>query len=502
MSWRLAVPSRRVAAALTMLFWASGLHAAEQKPLWLAVARPELAEPLKPLAEKRRSDGFEARVVTHTIEEALAQSTRRPDFLLLIGDDEPGKEGAPWYLPAKRKTLYRWRDVQPQEFASDAAWGDPDGKGVPAIPVGRIPARTREQVEVVVRKILAFEAQPPTPADLNAAMWLGSPGYNAAIDAIATSLGVTMVQANGPPWLSPWFLSGNPADPLCGWPTAQAANFTRQMRQGGLLNVLMGHASPDAFTSMKLAGKRFTYTAADAARWLGDGSPVAPMIFFSCWSGNFARPAPCQAEALLFLPGGPVAAIGATTESHPLTNYFTSVCLLNALAGKEKRLGALWLRVQREARVARDLVMEMMLRDVEGKLEKDINVEKLRRDQTLMYAVLGDPATLLRLPEPLEASVERTATGWRWRVKRPPGANRLEVGYRKPPVFTVPTAGPPANEKEANEALGAANAAYAFAVQPSPPDDAPWQGTWERPGWLRLVATGPGSLHVAVLKLN
>jgi len=491
-----------IAVGATLVIWANGLCAAEPRPLWLAVARPELAVPLKALAEKRRADGFEARVVTQSVEEALAESTRRPDYLLLVGDDEPGKEGAPWHLPAKRRPLYRWREVQPQEFASDAAWGDRDGKGVPTVPVGRIPARTRDQAEAVVRKILAFEAQAPTPADLNATMWGGSPGYNPAIDAMASSLAVTMVLANGPPWLAPWFLSGNPADPLCGWPPAQAAAFTRQVKQGGLLHVLMGHANADAFHSMKHGGRWVTYTAADAARELTDGPPVAPMLFFSCWSGDFARPTPCQAEALLLLPGGPVAVIGSTTESHPLTNYFTSLCLLKALAGKERRLGALWLRAQSDARAARDPMMEIMLRDVEGKLEKEINVEKLRRDQSLMYALLGDPATLLRLPEPLEASVEKSPAGWRWRAKRPPGATRLEVGYRKPPAVNLPIGAPLVDEKQANEALAAANAAYAFAVQPSPPDGAPWEGTWERPGWLRLVATGPRTLHVVVLKLN
>ena len=499
---RVAASLGQLVAAVAMSLWAGGAEAAEQGPLWLAVARPDLAEPLKPLAEKRRNDGFEARVVTVGIEEALAQSPRRPDCLLLVGDDEPGKEAAPWYLPAKRRRFYRWIRYQPPEFASDAAWGDVDEKGGGTIPVGRIPARTREQVDVVVRKILAFEARPPAPADLNATLWFGSPQYNAGMDAVATRLGVVMVQANGPPWLSPWFISGNRSDPLSGWPDSQAANFSRQMRQGGLLHVLMGHARPEAFTSMRIGWREVNYTATDAARALGAGPPVAPMVFITCRAGNFTRAEPCLAEALLFLPGGPVATIAATTWSHPLPNYFTSACLLRALGGGERRLGALWLRAQRDARAARDPIMEMTLRDVEGKLEKEINVEKLRSDQSYMYALLGDPATLLRLPEPLEASVERTATGWRWRAKRPSGATRLEVAWRKPFAFTMPMGAPPAGEKQANEALKAANAPYAFAVQPSPADGAAWEGTCERPGSLRLVAVGPKSLHVAVLKLE
>ena len=363
---------------LALLMAAVNVHAADRKPLWLAVARPSLAEPLKPLAEKRRADGFEVIVSTKSIPESLAAAGRRPDFLLLVGDDEAGQEAAPWYLPAKHLELYRWRSVQAKEFASDAAWGDLDRDGLPNFPVGRIPARSREEVELVVRKILAFEAQPPAAADLQMPVWLGSPEYTPTINAMASGLGVTMFQAKGPAWLRPWFVSGTPGDPFCGWPTDQPARFTRQMKQGGIFGVLMGHANADGFYSMSFRGKPVFYTAADAANEFAKGPPAPPMIFFTCESGKFNRRAPCQAKALLLMPGGPVATIAATTESHPLPNYFSGMGLLAALSGDESRLGTLWLRTEREARHAHDFMAEMMLRDVEGSLETPINVEKLQ----------------------------------------------------------------------------------------------------------------------------
>jgi hypothetical protein len=264
----------------------------------------------------------------------------------------------------------------------------------------------------------------------------------------------------------------------------------------------MGHARADAFYSMQFADKPIFYTASNAAGELGKGPPLPPMVFFACESGNFAGPRPCQAKSLLFLPGGPVATIGATTESHPLTNYFSGACLLAAIGGHEKRLGTIWLGAQRQASRTRDFVMEMILRDVEGSLEKEINVEKLRRDQMLMYALLGDPATRLRLPEPLETSMERTKTGWRWRATRPPGARRLEVGFRKPQALPASPDKKPTSAEDADKASETANACFAFTAQPSPPDDGPWEGICDRPGWVRLVAIGPKTLHVAVLKLK
>lgn len=473
--------------------------AADTKPIWLVVANADLAKPLKPLAEWRQRQGFDTVISSDAIEVALASLPRRPRFLLLVGDDDSGNQSAVWRLPAKRMELYRWRSVQPKQYVSDMAWGDLDGDGVPEIPVGRIPAHTPAQVELVVAKILAYEKQPPTSADLQVAVWLGSPEYNATINAAASGLGVALFQTGGPSWLRPWFVSGNPGDPFCCWPPQQAARFTRQMRKGGIANVLMGHASADAFYSMTFNGRPIWYTAASAAATLDKGQPVAPMFFFSCNSGNFIHSTLCETEAFLFMPGGPVAAIGATTESHPLTNYFSSVSLLKAFGGCEKRLGVIWLNSQLEAKRSRNIFIEAMLRDVEGKLEPEIDVTKLRRDQVLMYSLLGDPATRLKLPCTLDASIKRTPTGWRWKAKKPSGAVRLNVGFRESQPKLPRWNGPQNDEEKAMQAFEAANDAFAFSPLPSPSSDS-WEGTVEHPGLIRLVTVVGNTIHVAVLK--
>lgn len=69
------------------------------------------------------------------------------------GHDEPGKESAPWYLPAKRMKLYRWRLQQRKQFASDAAWGDLDGDLVPEVALGRLVTVADGQLRVAVLRI-------------------------------------------------------------------------------------------------------------------------------------------------------------------------------------------------------------------------------------------------------------------------------------------------------------------------------------------------------------
>ncbi len=475
--------------------------AAAEKPLWLVVGRPGIVEAVEPLAAHRREEGFQTVISTNTIEESLAAAPTRPSFLLLVGDDEPGKESEPWYLPAKRMPFYRWSWSHPTEFASDAVWGDLDGSGVPDIPVGRIPARTRAQADLVVRKILAYERQQPTETDLRLVGWGGTAAYGAAVDRLVGNLLVGTIQTHAPKWFQPWLISASRAHALCGWPPDQPELFTQKIRQGALLVVLIGHGKEDHFLSMMHRGAMIKYKASHARKQLATGVPAPPLVIIDCYSGNFTWPSHCMTESLLLMPAGPVATIGATTESQELPNYFSSVALLQVLKEREKRIGTIWLETQRQAMMARDPAMEYILLQLPGNPREKPDIGRLKRDQALMYAILGDPATRLRLPDPLDATVERTPSGWHWKAVCPEGATRLHVGIR-PRTPRFPTVTGDMNREEIHEAFEAANSEYVFTPVTSPGIDEPWEGTVERTGWLRLVATGPDVFRVAAFELK
>ena len=59
------------------------------KPLLEAVGR---------LAAHRRAEGFEVVMADPPVEKAVGATPRQPEFVLLLGDDEPGGENQPWYL--------------------------------------------------------------------------------------------------------------------------------------------------------------------------------------------------------------------------------------------------------------------------------------------------------------------------------------------------------------------------------------------------------------------
>ena len=466
------------------------------RPLWLVVTRPMFVKALQPLADHRYDGCLDVKISTEAPGAAIKVAGRRPAYILLVGDEVRGAGQQPWRVASPRRRLYRWRSVQRQTFAADALWGDLDGDLVPDVPVGRLPVRTTAALGRLIKKVLAREARRPGLADLRVLIWTGSPGYNAMVDTFTTNLLLQATRRHGPAWASYWAISADPAHALCGWPPHHARLFNRELKRGGALAVLMGHASVESFHSLRFRGKSIDYSASDARADLASGEPAPPMVLFSCSSGDFTGSGRCLAESLLRLAGGPVAVVAATTESHPLTNYFSGKNTLQALKGRHRRLGDLWLSAQRAAMADSSILMERMLANVEGSLEPEINTGKLRRDQALMYALLGDPATTIRLPEPLTARLEATADAWRWSAKRPPGATKLHVSFR-PAGLEVPKADGLKDAKRATALFRKANATIAF---PHAPASNTWQGTIPRtPGTLRLATTSTTKLHTTTL---
>jgi hypothetical protein len=254
---------------------------------------------------------------------------------------------------------------------------------------------------------------------------------------------------------------------------------------------------------MRFGEESIRYRVDDAREGLAADSPVAPVVFLTCESGRFDGERRCLAEEMLFTKGGPPAAIGATTESHPLPNLFTGRALLARLSTGSPRLGEVWVDAQRRAAKMRDFVMEKMLKDVEGSLEPEIDVAKLMRDQPLMYAILGDPALRLKLPAPLDVEVEITTDGRRYTVTKPEGATGLTVGRRaRPKRGRREFRAGPANAEEAAKVLAAANAKESFNTVATMSRDEEWSGMLTEPGTWRFVAVTADGLHAAVVEVR
>ena len=413
-------------------------------------AREALVDALDPLIE-RRAEVFE--VVVQSGTSADFQLLERADYLLLVGDDAGAGSQENWSLPAPRAPLYRWIASQAVDYGSDVLFGDRDGDGRPDLPVGRFPARTPEDVAAAVRKTLAYEDSLAAGFDLDRGdrlvIWAGAPGYGELFDRMATGLLVSVLNSKLPHWSDCWVISADAGSALSHWPPAQANAFEEELRRGSLISVLLGHGSVESFFSQWHDGQALGYTDMHAKLAFATGAPTAPMFVFTCDSGNFAAENPCLTEALFAAPGGPVAVVGATTQSHPLTNYYSQTTLLESLdqGSGPVRLGDLWWSTQQRSVGKREFLMEKTLKDIEGSLEEEIDVAALQSDQERMYALLGDPTLALVLPRRLQLETERMESGKvQWRLSEvPEGVLGGTVTWRRSNVF------PPTRPTDAEE---------------------------------------------------
>ncbi|MBN2589654.1 MAG: hypothetical protein JXA96_07320 [Sedimentisphaerales bacterium] len=476
----------------------------DEKQIWLVVTRPMFADSLKPLAEKRQSEGFETVISTKSVSEAIESLSKKPDYLLLVGDSQENMDKEPWYLPSNTCQAYKWHMTQGKEFASDSIFGDFDDDMIPDIPVGRLPVRTREQLQLLINKILTFENRPPSLDDLRLPIYTGSADFQPLIDSMTTQFLLQIINIKAAKWLRPWIIAGNETHALCGWPELQAQTFTEELKKGGIMGVFMGHGSINSFFGMNFNRKHLSYTASQAAGIFAEGKPAPPTVIIACNCGNFTSSRSCLAESLLFMPAGPVATIGATTVSHPMTNYFAGMCLLRKpgqVNPANKRLGTLWLDAQKEAIISRDLIMEALLLNIESSIDGNVDAKKVRRDHILMYAFLGDPATKIRMPEPLECKFEQRDGQCNWQVEKPKDATKLYIEIRQDGQ-SMPPIQLPLEKDSAQKNLQLANDTFAFKRLRELSSDQNWEGIINIPGILRLVTLSPDNIYVTAQKIN
>ncbi len=490
------------------LLWCALLPSAavaKAPPVWLCVGSAEFREAAADLIVHRQAEGLTVRQANGPAREAIAACEPKADFILLLGDELRGADIAgseSWRLAAARRPFHGWKDSHPAEFVSDMALGDLDSDGLPDVPVGRIPARTAAEVKAGVEKIILWEKRAPSLSDLTLPVWAGDPGFGSFFRDMALGFFFGQIQQRAPLWAELWFLQGDERSPFCAWPADQQSLYNTRLHEGGIISAMIGHGRNCAWWSMDLDEKRLEYAVTDAAL-LATGPPAPPHVIFACATGNFAlREHDCLAEALFRAPGGPVLCVGASEDSHPLTNYYHSTSLLESLTSAPPRFGPLWLQSLRKANATTEPEKELLVHSLEPfMINKRLRTEDIRADHAMLYNILGDPATRVFAPRLLVAVITEEAGQWKWQVPSPPPGARLYV-QRREPLPEFPLTSPAENREEALQRQADANGSLQFHTLTELKPGAKWSGQSPGPGTLRLVALSEKGLSVTAVEMK
>ncbi|MHB1426596.1 MAG: C25 family cysteine peptidase [Gemmataceae bacterium] len=387
--------------------------AAPQLGQWIVVAAPAFQKAVEPLCRHRESEGWHVVVVRTTDVlnrddiragqagklcehiHKLCRDYKGTSSVLLVGAIASGQLAEPEtkVVPALAGTIGRMKG-QP----SDNGYGCLDDGRLPAVAVGRFPARTEEEAYGMVAKTLEFE-QTTRPGLWRRRLTIlaGIPAYNPLVDRMVESVALSRFARLSPTWTGRAIYS-NPQSRFCLPDDLLHQSALRYVQEGEAFTLYLGHSSAEG-----LYGGRARYL--DRDDWSRLRIEHGKGIFFTfgcCGCQLRGENGEGYGVAAMRNPNGPAAVAGshgicfAAMVQLAADGLFESTFAVRPRGTEEaQRLGDIWRAVKNG--LARGKIEDVafgLLNAVDG--DSRIPQATQRQEHLEMFLLMGDPA--LRLP--------------------------------------------------------------------------------------------------------
>lgn len=379
--------------------------AAPQRVDYLILAGDPFVDSLDELAAYRSKQGYAVGIVAVSslkgkpIREFLAHAVETwtkpaPTYLLLVGDVET--------LPTVVKKSEDRGFLMESDLATDFDYACPLNDLDPLLHVGRFPCDTVEELQVMIRKTIDYEA------NLDAGIWqkkvsflAGMAGFSKEADAAIEKLFAQIVGGTIPAYYDVEVAYANPRSPYCPFPPRFNDNAIRLLNEGALLYVFVGHGSPDSVASFSWEGKKYDVLEDEHVSKIDVRSGLPVMVIIACSTGQFDANNDCLGEIYFKSLKGPVAFLGGSRVTHPYGNSLLGKELAFHLLGDARTLGEGLTRVKRAIlqHEADKLNKQIDFMSAMSGIKKE-GMEAIRKDGVRHYNLLGDPALVLRRPTP------------------------------------------------------------------------------------------------------
>jgi hypothetical protein len=316
-----------------------------------------------------------------------------PEYILLLGDGSNDykdyyETGDPNWVPPYMDSTYAWASGLP----SDNWYVAVDGADyLPDLAIGRLPARSTSEADIMVNKITSYESAPELGLWRSRALYVADDGYPDQGSIGFAADAEEIMEATLPGRISPRrvYVSYNGAGNASGESMNRARDKARayykpwlrqEISDGCLLSTYVGHGGKEVWTSEWIFGS-------NDMEYLTNGSRLPWMRAYSCHNGWFDDPLfhrVISEMALRQQGGGAVAYWASTRGTGSPGNKSLAIALDSAIF--EDHL--------------------LVLGDATLAAKLQVGEEGIKQ-----YMLFGDPAMTLGLP-PGTADVS-------WRVQSP-----------------------------------------------------------------------------------
>ena len=417
----------------------------------IVVCHESLRDTLRPWTEMRSREGLEIvfadrdPTATGTATNIQRLASGKTRYVLLVGDapafgQRIGKDNQtaiPTFYLASGVTV---KHGSTPTYPSDRPYADLDSDGEADVSVGRLPVTEPEKLDVLVKRIIAYEESNDFgPWRRTLQLTAGVGGFGPLIDGAIEAVTRTVLTSSLPPDAKPQIAYASPGHAFC--PEGQPFRDCVMERYGSGARfwIYAGHGRVDRLDLLK----RSTDDSAGLKTPVSGGQPVWTVeslldnksvsglnakpsrgtiaLLLACYCGAFDAPGDSLAESMLLTPGGPVSIIAASRLTMPYGNTRFGLSLLESIyqlptdesnvTPASQRLGDVLRSTQNAmASQAAGSATQGVVDGVAALISpagSDLTDE--RNEHSGLYHLLGDPT--LRLHQPammeLEATVQK-----------------------------------------------------------------------------------------------
>jgi len=203
-------------------------------------------------------------------------------------------------------------------LVTDSFYGDLDDDECPDLSVGRLPAKDPKDLARMLRRSLDYEqssSMGPWRDRIHATAGVG--GFGMVADTAIEAVTRRLFSEGIPDRFQLQMTFASLSSPYCPPPQELSQTLIRELNEGGLFWVYIGHGNVNCLDDMIVGDLEFPICTAEHVPQIQipQGQPIAVML--ACFAGAFDAKVDCFAEMLLAKNDGPIAVIAGSRVTMP-----------------------------------------------------------------------------------------------------------------------------------------------------------------------------------------